>query len=635
MKHLQNTILLLFLAIIYTGCPSSAEKGRETNAANFRPNILWIVVEDMSDHWGCYGETTIQTPHIDQLAAEGELFEKAFVTAPVCSPSRSAMVTGMYQTTIGAHNHRSQNVKGKAGGNEAYYDSYQLPDEVPFLPELFQEAGYYTVLGGEQKSGKTEGGSQKLGKSDYNFTWNFDWYDANDWENRQPGQPFFAQIQLKGGKNRSVQVENPVDPSKVTLPPYYPDDEVLRKDWAEYLNTIIHLDGQVQEIMARLEAEGIADSTAVFLFTDHGISHLRGKQYLYEEGMKIPLIVKWPGVTQPGTRRNDLVSHIDIAATSLHMAGIPIPEVMQGQAFYGENFQPREHVFAARDRCDETVDLMRAVRTNRFKYIRNFLPNKPHAQPNQYKDGKEIMQHMRAMYAEGNLKPETAQYFEPTRPAEELYDLESDPFEMNNLAEDPAFQDTLQQMRATLLATVKATHDLGFVPEPIAEVLGKKYGNKYFILQQPEYQNLISESIQALRLDGQKDVKDLQERLNHAKASIRFWAAYGLGNLGSEAAGAVPSLSTALQDESDAVKIAAARALCLMDRTEPALQIMTDNLNNDNLIVGLYAALFIEDLGEPVAGKILPFIQEAQENPYNFTRRVADRMNENLSGQSQ
>jgi len=386
MSYLKNTLSLLIIFILFWGCDPASKQ--HDSDATLRPNILWIVVEDMSDHWSCYGETTIETPNIDQLAAEGELFENAYVTSPVCSPSRSAMITGMYQSTIGAHNHRSQNVKGKAGGNEAYYDSYQLPDEIPFLPGIFKKAGYYTVQGGEQTAAKNEGGPQDIGKTDYNFVWDHSLYDGADWKDRDSGQPFFAQIQIKGGKRRDAEVDNPVNPADVNLPPYYPNDSVLRKDWADYLNSILYLDQQVKSIMDRLDAEGIADSTAVFLFTDHGISHLRGKQYLYDEGMKIPMIVKWPGHTNAGKRRNDLVSHIDIAATSLHMAGITVPENMQGQSFYGAQYEPRAFVFAGRDRCDETVDLIRAVRTHRFKYIRNYFPFKPHAQPNQYKDGK-------------------------------------------------------------------------------------------------------------------------------------------------------------------------------------------------------------------------------------------------------
>ena len=401
----------IFFSVIIMVCFACKPEFRQKHHVNdqaFRPNILWIVAEDMSDNWSCYGESTIQTPNIDQLASEGELFENAFVTSPVCSPCRSSLITGMYQTTIGAHNHRSQKIKGKAGGNESYYNSFQLPENVPFLPSLFKEAGYYTIIGGESKAaGADKPVPHNSGKTDYNFEWENDLYDHYDWQNRLPGQPFFAQIQLRGGKYRDIGLENPVDPAQVKLPPYYPDDEVLRNDWAEYLNSILHLDRVVKDIMNRLEAEKIADSTAVFLFTDHGISHLRGKQFLYDDGIKIPLIIKWPGVTQPGIGREHLVSHIDIAATSLYMASIPVPEAMQGQPLYGDNYQPGTYVFAARDRCDETVDLIRAVRTQRFKYIHNFFPFKSHAEPNQYKDRKIIIQHLRIYIPISglNLKP--------------------------------------------------------------------------------------------------------------------------------------------------------------------------------------------------------------------------------------
>lgn len=624
MNHTNKALLLLIIVLIYTSCSLSTQE----KDFSYRPNILWIVAEDMSDHWSCYGETTIQTPNIDKLAAEGELFENAFITSPVCSPSRSAMITGMYQTTTGTHNHRSQRIKGKGGGNEAYYDSYQLPEEVPFLPELFKKAGYYTVLGDENTASDNQSESQKLGKTDYNFEWDRSWYDANDWKGRRSGQPFFAQIQLKGGKFRNAQVENPVDTEEVRLPPYYPDDEVMRIDWAEYLNSILHMDQKVKEICKRLETEGISDSTAIFLFTDHGISHLRGKQFLYEEGIKIPLIVKWPELMQTGRRRKNLVSHLDITATSLYLAGIPIPEVMQGQSFYGENYRPRQYVFAARDRCDETVDLIRAVRTNRFKYIRNFFPYKPHAQPNMYKDGKKIVQHMRQLYADDRLKKKHRRYFEPFRPVEELYDLKTDPYEMHNLARDTAYQDTLQKMRNILMSTIYDTQDLGFVPELIAEELGKQYGNKYYILQQPENRDLFKECIGVMELDEQKDTDGLQQALIHERASIRFWAAYGLGNIPETAGDAVPLLQIALYDKSDAVKIASARALCRLDHPEPALQILADHLDNPNLIVGLYAALFIEDLDESLVIRILPAIENAKDNPYNFIRRVAIRLSQ-------
>ncbi|MGC9353661.1 MAG: sulfatase-like hydrolase/transferase, partial [Mariniphaga sp.] len=188
MKHLNYTAFLLATIPLLAGCTQSDQK----EDFPYKPNIVWIVAEDMSEHWSCYGETTIQTPNIDKLASEGELFENAFVTAPVCSPSRSALITGMYQTTLGAHNHRSQIEKGKGGGNKAYYNSYQLPEEVPFLPKLFKEAGYYTVLGNHQSILDNQNRGGQLAKTDYNFEWDRSWYDSNNWEQRQPGQPFFA-----------------------------------------------------------------------------------------------------------------------------------------------------------------------------------------------------------------------------------------------------------------------------------------------------------------------------------------------------------------------------------------------------------------------------------------------------------
>lgn len=591
-----------------------------------RPNIIWIVAEDMSDNWSCYGEKTIHTPNIDKMAQEGVLFEQVFVTAPVCSPSRSALITGMYQPSIGAHNHRSQVKEGNGGGNDSFFESFVLPEEVPFLPKLFKEAGYYTVLGTKQTIIDQEDTGSELGKTDYNFIWNQQWYDDNNWTKREPGQPFFAQVQLRGGKFRSAKVENPVNPADVSLPPYYPDDEVLRADWATYLNSVLNLDRELKEVLDRLDAEGLTENTAVFLFTDHGISHLRGKQFLYDEGTKVPLIVKWPAWLPTGERRSELVSHIDISASSLFLAGIPVPQVIQGQSFFGKDYQPREYVFSARDRCDETMDLIRAVRTQNYKYIHNFLPNRSHTRPNQYKDGKSIIIHMRELYAEGKLKEETALYFQPTRPLEELYNLENDPWEMNNLATDPNYADMLVEMRAKLWQTSLQTGDLGYIPEPLLEESGKKYGNKYHVLAAAENQNLQESCHSILDKCAAKDIPGMLEGLSHERPEVRFWAAYGLGNIDNRDQTILTALERALDDESDAVKIAAARALCLAGDSETAWQVLVDNLDNSNRITGMYAASFIEDLPLPMIEKAVPQLQKALGNPYAFTQRIATRL---------
>ena len=624
---IKKLIPLLLIAVSAHFFGAANQSKTKESEYPYRPNILWIVVEDMSPHWSCYGETTIKTPHIDALATSGQLFKNVFVTASVCSPSRSALITGMFQATIGAHNHRSQSTSGKGGGNKDFYDSYTLPPEVPFLPEIFKKAGYYTVLGNEKS---VLGNDDSWGKTDYNFVYDSDWYDANDWQDKKPGQPFFAQIQLHGGKFRDAPVKNPVNPKDVTIPPYYPDDEVIRQDWAQYLNSVMYLDDQVKRITERLEKEGIADSTVVFLFTDHGISHLRGKQFLYDEGIQIPLIVSWSGFIDDGKRREELVSHIDIAATSLHLAGLDVPEMMQGQPFYGRNFKPREYIYAGRDRCDETVDIIRAVRTPKFKYIRNYFPFKPYAQPNQYKDGKKIMQHMRQLYQTGELKTETARCFYPLRPAEELYDLENDPHEMHNLASNPEHLDELQNMQQLMLETLQSTNDLGFIPEPVAEILGKKHGNKFFIAKQPDFASLQNQCLETLSFDEENNLSDLKTALKDKEPAVRFWAAYGLGNLNNLPDDVLSELQEKLNDPSDAVKIAAARALCKSGETEPALNILVENMSNQNLIAGLYAALFIEDLDFELRQQIKPEIARQQDNPYNFTRRVVNRMLENI-----
>ena len=425
-----------------------------------QPNILWIMVEDMSPHLSCYGETTIKTPNLDRLASQGAMFTNCFVTSPVCSPSRSAMITGMYQTTIGAHNHRSS--RGQFPIN--------LPSQIKLLPEYFRQAGYYVCNGNSACSNVNDFGiKQYRGKTDYNFVYDKSLYDGFDWSGRKKGQPFFAQIQLLGGKRRHrVTVPHPVDPAKVKLPPYYPDHPILRQDWAEYLNSVINTDYEVKHILNRLDKEGIADNTIVIFLTDHGISHARDKQFLYEGGIHVPLIIRWPGRIKPGTVRDDLISHIDISSSSLYMAGIPVPDYMEGRVLFGPNRRPREYVIAGRDRCDETNERIRGVRTKRYKYIRNFFPYRSHFQYNMYKSQKLVMKTLRELLYDGKLNEVQARIFNPTRPAEELYDLENDKWELNNLAKSPRHQDTLVKLRNILEQWIQQTDDQGQYPEPLA-----------------------------------------------------------------------------------------------------------------------------------------------------------------------
>jgi arylsulfatase A-like enzyme len=452
------TKYLLALSLLLAGgqaaSPSFAPWG---GASEGKPNILWIVVDDMSANFSCYGEKTIETPNVDRLAREGTRFSKAFTTAPVCSPSRSALITGRYQTSIGAHHHRS----GRGT------DKIILPEGVEPVPATFRRAGYFTSIGSWPIT-KTQG------KTDYNFEYK-DLYNGTDWADRKKGQPFFAQVQLHGGKyrgngrNQSEAVKKALGtltaPEAVKLPPYYPDDPVIRQDWANYLDTVRYTDLQVGQILKRLEEDGVAADTLVFFITDHGISHARGKQFLYDEGAHIPMVVRGPGIPA-GAVRTDLVSHIDLAATSFAAAGIPIPKDMHSQDLFAKDYRTREAVFAARDRCDETVEHLRMARTAKWKYIRNFLPKRPHLQPNAYKDSKAIVKQLRDLHDAGKLTGLPEQLlFAPERAPEELYDLDADPFEVKNLAADPSREAVLKEMRGRLDRWMEETGDQGRVPE--------------------------------------------------------------------------------------------------------------------------------------------------------------------------
>lgn len=436
-----------------------------------KPNILWFVVDDMSANFSCYGEKLIQTPHVDRLAREGTKFTRAFTTAPVCSPCRSAFITGMYQTSIGAHHHRSGRGTAKI----------ELPAGVVPVPTLFQKAGYFTCIGsglpdaGRAGKGKAKAGGGGLGKTDYNFEWDKAIYDANDWAGRKAGQPFFMQVQLAGGKLRggtaasakklqeraAAELGSATDPQKVTLPPYYPRDPVLLEDWSAYLDSVRFTDKHVGDVLARLEKEGILENTLVIFMTDHGISHARGKQFLYDEGTHIPFVVRGPGIAK-GKVREDLIEQIDLAAISLAAAGIEIPRTMQAKNVFAKDYQPRTAVFAARDRCDETVEYIRSVRTDRWLYIKNYLPERPHLQPNAYKDGKSIVETLRALHAAGKLdKVQEQLLFAPKRPAEELYEWTKDGYQLKNLADDPKHAKTLAELRARHERWVKESGDKG------------------------------------------------------------------------------------------------------------------------------------------------------------------------------
>ena len=446
-------------------------------------NIVWIIADDLSPDLSCYGSTEVSTPNIDRLAAEGARFTNAYVTCPVCSPSRSALITGMYQTSIGAHAHRSHRD-----------DGYALPEPVRLITDYFREAGYYTA--NDHQSGL--GGRNK---TDFNFQYKKP-FDGSNWRDRAAGQPFYAQVNIfephRGKATEpwgfAADIDSPTDPSAVTPPAYYPQDEVAKKDWAGYLDAVRMLDEKVGRVLDRLEEDGIADRTVVMFFGDHGRPMPRDKQFLYDGGIRVPLVIRWPGQLEPGSVRDELVSSIDLSATSLAIAGIEVPSHLEGRVFLGgHKAASREYVFAARDRCDETVDRIRAVRDKRYKYIRNYHPDRPYMQLNRYKETSyPIWRQMLRLEKEGQLSASENPFLARSRPEEELYDTETDPDELHNLAGSPEHQQILTRMASALDLWVQHTGDMGEQTEDPSiaaawdERMAEVYTEAYSILEDRE-----------------------------------------------------------------------------------------------------------------------------------------------------
>lgn len=424
-----------------------------TSSAQAQPNVLWIYVEDMCDWLGCYGDALAETPTLDALAARGARFERAYMPAGVCSPTRSAVITGCWQTTIGAHNHRSSRTPS---------DQISLPEGARTVPELMRAAGYYTFNRGKLDYNFTHAPKQLYDA--HNASMNFDqlrdvatlWRPATT-----AGKPFFGQIQLRGGK---LNCPRKTDASQVEVPPYYPDTPLVRATIAHHYDTIEKTDGEVRRILAALERDGLTEDTAVFFFSDHGFGMHRHKQFLYEGGVKVPMIVAGPGVT--AGVRDDLISGVDLGATTLAMAGIERPEAMESRDIFAPGYT-RPFVISARDRCDYTIDRIRAVVSKQFRYIRNELTDRPYMQP-QYRDGWAVTKELRALASKGELNDLQMRFYGDERPPEELYDLQRDPHQVNNLASAPIHRGALMLHRAILDNWIKQTGDMGQRPEPDA-----------------------------------------------------------------------------------------------------------------------------------------------------------------------
>lgn len=407
-----------------------------------RPNILWIMLEDWGPELSCYGTKAVHTPNIDKLASEGVRYTRAFTTAPVCSTSRSAMLTGHYQNYTGTNQHRTS-------------DKKPLPYGIKPIPTLLSEAGYFTACGcGLSK------------KTDQNFS-NPTGFKGKHWRDRAKGQPFFAQAtEATTHRKWNRDPDNPIDETTVELPPYYPDVPMVRRDWANGLEQLQRADRTIGKLLKQLDDDGLRDSTLVIVIGDNGRCMPRGKQFLYDGGIAIPLIMRWPGHIKSGTVCEDLVNTLDICKTIVDVASVTPPHPLHGLNLFESAISARPYIFAARDKMDDTHDAMRAVRSKRYKYILNLMPERPYCQFNAYKELRyPTLAVLNVMNLEGRLTPEQAHFMATSKPTEELYDLESDPWETKNLIDDPAQETVAAKMRAALTEWQTEMNDEGVTPD--------------------------------------------------------------------------------------------------------------------------------------------------------------------------
>lgn len=424
-----------------------------------KPNMIWIMAEDMGQDLSCYGMKGVETPNLDRLASEGVLYNAAVCTCPISSPSRSAMITGVHQEVINAHNHRSN--------RDVLLDASVKP-----ITWYLRQNGYTCVLGDPIVTGggsKTDCNFKTQARGEWNGTDSFGLFDTEK-EFSKENQPFFAQIQLvkthRGDwwKTTTAESEHPVDPSEVELPPYMPDHPKVREQWACYLDQVEYMDMEVGRIMQELEDKGLYDNTIVFFIGDNGRCDIRGKGYLYEPGLKVPMIVWGNGVSRDVV--DEVVSTLDISATILDLAGCRMPDYIMGKPLFdkksGKSTGGHEYVYSARDNWDEVVDCMRAVTTQDFKYIRNYVTDCGWDRHQQYLDFHRPAIHvMRTLRDQGKLDRNQMLFMADTKPAEELYDLKADPHELVNLAENPAYRDVLEKMRSYMEDWQSRYRDMG------------------------------------------------------------------------------------------------------------------------------------------------------------------------------
>jgi arylsulfatase A-like enzyme len=576
---------LLLALIVLPGCDRPAPAPDDA----MLPNIVWITSEDMSADVGAYGDDDAVTPNIDRLADEGIRYDNAFATAPVCSPARFTLITGIYATTAG-----TQGLRSRA----------PIPDDITGFPAYLRELGYYTT--NNVKTDYNTADEQRLIEE----SWDESSATAH-WRGREDDQPFFAvfnhmhthQSRISFLDTEFEELEGFLgehDPSEAPLPPYYPDEPEVRQTVARYYDAVTAMDASVGRILEQLEEDGVADNTIVFFYGDHGVGLPRGKRVLYDSGLHVPLIVHFPERWQhlapsgPGSSTDRFVSFIDFAPTVLNLAGIQPPGYMQGEPFLGATVgEARTYVVGARDRVDEAYDVARSVRDGQYLYIRHYNPHLSWNQPEYFSDQAPIRQVITRRAEAGTLDEAQMTYAGPSRPQEALFDVAGDPHQVHNLLGTGDYEDALEEMRGRLRSWQMETRDLGFLPEGMALRLLDETPMEF--ADDPAVYPLERVLETASLVGDSGAASELIERLDDENGVVRYWAAIGLDVADDPASAA--ALDGALDDPVPEVRIAAAGSLLEMNGSERALDVLVDVLESDDSQAVLMAARTLQLLG--------------------------------------
>jgi N-sulfoglucosamine sulfohydrolase len=567
-----------------------------------QPNILWLTTEDMSPALGAFGDAYARTPNLDRLARDGIRYTAAYVSAPICSPSRSALITGVYASSLGTQHLRS---------------SIRIPASIRTLPEYLREWAYFT---------------SNNAKTDYNFDPSGRWDESGDtahWRHRRPGQPFFSVFNFmtthEGPTNdRDEKVLEGLadrhDPARAVLPPYFPDTPEMRRIWARDYDLVSQMDRQVGDVLKQLEDDGLLANTIVFFFSDHGHGLPRYKRWLYRTGLQVPLIVRVPARYQhlaaekAGRASDRLVSLVDVAPTVLSLCGVRVPGHMEGRPFLGPQAStPRAFVVGARDRADDVYDLARSLTEDRYEYVRHYLPHRPYIQRAEiFSDRKASYRELNRLHAQGALPAAAAAMYLP-RPREELFDLQADPAELHNLAGSASHAAALGRMRERLRQWILETRDTAFLPEP--ELMARSEGTTPYEMAHRSDRYDLPRILAAAERVGDASIRipTLAAGLEDADSAVRYWSVMALQARGPEAAAARDALARRLGDSSSAVALEAASTVCQLGDCAAAYPELTRYLRSeDRPWETLLAAAVIRDLGER-ARPLLAEIQAARK----------------------